>query len=494
MSRQVRRVALVAFLLFAALFLNLNYLQVIRAEELATHDRNARGLIREYEIERGAMIVGERGDAVPIAESVETDGRLRYLRVYDPGARYAHITGYYSFIFGRAELEESFNDFLTGSAPELFARNLADLLAGRQRVGDTLRLTIAPEVQAAAQEALGERSGAVVALEPRTGAVLALWSNPSYDPNRLAAHDPEEVRAAWNELNDASSKPLLNRAVRETYPPGSTFKLITAAAALEAGLSPETMFDDPRAYDVPQTTADIRNFGGGLCNGGQPLTLTRAMEVSCNTTFAQLGVELGADALAGQAERFGFNQDWDFHLPNIAVSRFPKEGLDVPATAQSAIGQRDVRATPLQMAMVASAIAFDGVLMQPRLVDQVEDAASRVIKEYPPKPLAFGRDGRVISPATARNLQAMMVGVVESGSGRAAQIDGVAVAGKTGTAQTGEGRAPTVWFTGFAPADDPRVVVAVVVPDGGDVGDEATGGRVAAPIARAVMQAALAQE
>jgi peptidoglycan glycosyltransferase len=488
----IRRVAMTMVVLFGALFVNLNYLQVIRADALASSPGNARQLVDEYESERGRILIGRGSAERPIAESTETDGELRYLREYDPGALFAHVTGYSSPIFGRAEIERAFNEELTGNAPEAFARNIADLLAGRERAGDAVHSTVRDGVQQAARDGLGDRQGAVVAIEPTTGGILALWSSPTYDPNRLASHEPRQVRRAWEELNADPAKPLLNRAIRETYPPGSTFKLVTASAALEAGVSPDQSFPDPAALDLPQTTATISNFGGSLCNGGSPLTLTQALTVSCNTTFAQLGLDLGAEALAEQADRFGFNTEWDFQLPALAVSPVPDQ-MDPPATAQSAIGQRDVRATPLQMAMVTAAIANDGVLMTPRIVDRVEDTSGRVIREFNPEELRLpGQpNAQALGRSSADALQSMMENVVNAGSGTAARIDGVPVAGKTGTAQVGGGRPPTVWFVGFAPADNPAVAVAVVVPEGGGVGSEATGGAVAAPIARAVMLAAL---
>lgn len=493
MTRQVQRIALGMFLLFALLFLNLNYLQVLRAEDLRDDNRNARGLIREYEIRRGSILVQGPTDPAEIARVERTDGPLRYLRRYSDGPLYAHLTGFYSFVFGRAQLEHAFNDFLVGSAPETFARNIADLLAGRERRGDDVISTIRPEVQAAARAALGERKGAVVALDPGTGAVLALWSYPTYDPNRLSSHDAADMRAYWDALNADPDQPLRSRATQEWYPPGSTFKIVTAAAGLEAGLTPETTFPDPVRQSLPQTSSTIGNFGGGTCNGGSPITLRRAFEASCNTTFAQIGLDVGAEQLIATAERFGLNHDWSFQGMPLIASRIPKE-LDPPQTAQSAIGQRDVRVTPLQMALIAAAVANDGVMMSPRVVGQIEDFAGRLIREYQPEPLSLPGIGgaQALRPETARILREFMTGVVSSGTGRRAAIPGVQVAGKTGTAQQGEGHPPTVWFVGFAPAEDARVAVAVVVEDGGDVGDEATGGAVAAPIARAVMEAVLA--
>ncbi|HWB71077.1 MAG TPA: penicillin-binding protein 2 [Egibacteraceae bacterium] len=493
MTAQLRRVAGLLFALFAAVFVNLNYLQVLRAEDLSNDQRNSRVIIREYEIERGALLAGAGPQVAPVAFSEETPGPLRYLRRYPDGPLYAHVTGFYSVVYGRSGLEQAFNPYLVGSAPETFARNLGDLLSGRQRQGDDVATTVRPQVQQAARDALGARRGAVVALDPRDGALLALWSSPSYDPNPLASHARDTVVADWERTEADPAKPRLNRALRQLYPPGSTFKIVTAAAALEAGTGPAHTFPDPPALDLPLTTATISNFGGGTCNGGRPITLAKALAVSCNTTFAQLGLQLGAERLVRQAEAFGLNHEWEFQLP-LEPSRIPAD-LDAPSTAQSAIGQRDVRVTPLQMAMIAGAVGNNGVLMTPRLVNQVTDPAGRTIVTYGPQPLLLPgqTNAQALSPQNAGILRELMVGVVEAGSGRNAAIPGVRVAGKTGTAQTGSGRAPTVWFVGFAPADDPRVAVAVVIEEGGDVGSEATGGRLAAPVARAVMQAALAE-
>jgi peptidoglycan glycosyltransferase len=491
-NRQIRRVAAVMFVLFGALFVNLNYIQVIHADALANHPLNRRPILREYAVERGLVMAQSAEGQREIARSVETDDELRYMRQYPNGSLWAHVTGYYSYLFGRAQLEQAFNDELLGRGPGLFVRNLGDLLDGRERPGDNLITTLKPQVQQAAREALGTRKGAVAALNPRTGEVLALWSYPSYDPNALSSHDLEQTQDAWERLRTDPDKSLLNRATQERYPPGSTFKLITAVAALERGISPLRTFPDPVRADLPQTTADIGNFGGGTCNDGTPITLREALVVSCNTTFAQLGLQLGARALVAQAERFGLNREWEFQLPYV-TSRIPPE-LDAPATAQSAIGQRDVQVTPLQMAMIAGAIGNDGVVMTPRVVERIVDFAGRPVREIPASRLELpgNRNGQAMSRANAQVLTEMMVGVVSSGTGRGAAIPGVQVAGKTGTAQTGQGRAPTVWFVGFAPADDPVVAVAVVIENGGGVGDEATGGRLAAPIARAVMEAALA--
>jgi peptidoglycan glycosyltransferase len=296
------------------------------------------------------------------------------------------------------------------------------------------------------------------------------------------------VRAAWRRLSRDPDKPTLSRAAQELFPPGSTFKLVTAAAALESGMTPDTSLPNPLALDLPQTDLALHNFGGGPCLGGAPrITLAQALQVSCNVAFGEVGLRLGPQALVEQAERFGFNRDIPFQI-GFAEGRLPPESVGpdrLPAVAFSAIGQQDVRANPLHMALVAAAIANRGVLMEPTLVREVRDPSGRVIKRVEPTEV-----GRAMSARSAAQLRAMMEEVVARGTGTAAQVPGVRVAGKTGTAQT-EAGPPHAWFVAFAPVEDPRVAVAVVVLNGGDLGSEATGGRVAAPIARAVIQAAL---
>lgn len=495
MTRSIRRTAWTVFALFGLLFVNLNWLQVVRSESLAQDPQNRRQLLAEYDVRRGAITVGSGLQQATIATARETDDQLRFLRIYNEPETYAHITGFHSFIYGRSQLEQRYNDFLQGSGPEALFRNLGDALRGRERQGDTLVTSIDPLVQNAAVSALGSQTGAVVALDPRNGDVLAMVSSPSYDPGALSSHDGPAIRAAWDALEEDPSNPRLNRATSESYAPGSTFKVITAAAALEHGATPAQTYADPALLDLPQTTAQIGNFSRGQpCNDGQSITLQQALEVSCNTTFGLIGLELGADALIQTAERFGLNADVDFDLPTT-TSRIPKE-LDPPQTAQSAIGQRDVRTSPLQMALVAAAVGNDGVMMQPRLVTTVEDFAGRTVRQYPASPRTLGgaATGRTVRPATAQALTDMMVGVVNDGTGKAAQIPGVQVAGKTGTAEQGDGQPPDVWFIGFAPAEDPRVAVAVVVESGGESGENGTGGGVAAPIARTVMEAAVATQ
>lgn len=479
MSRQIRRVATVMLVLFGVLFVNLNLIQVLRGEDLVNNPANRRLLEREYSIERGEILVGE----TEIVRSEETDGELKYLRRYLEPEAYAHLTGFYSFVLGRAGLERTMNEALTGTTTAALAENLTELLVGRDAAGNTVRLTVQADVQAAAIEALGGREGAVVALEPRTGAVLASYSNPSYDPNLLSDHDANAVLEAWRGLQDDPSQPLLDRATRGFYPPGSTFKLVVAAAALEQGLQPSTALQDRAEYTPPQTTNAIPNFSPGPCAGGGTISLQDALRVSCNTVFAELGVQLGPEALADMATRLGFNREVPYELP-VEVSRFSGD-LDDPATAQSAIGQRDVRWTPLHAALVVAAIVNDGSMVAPRVVQEVLDPASRTLRDSGPTPWRVeGGDAQAMSQRTAEQLREMMVSVVEDGTGTRAQIDGVTVGGKTGTAENPNDESATAWFVGFA---EDQVAVAVVIPNAGGEG----GGAAAAPIARAVMQAAI---
>ncbi|MGH2637543.1 MAG: peptidoglycan D,D-transpeptidase FtsI family protein, partial [Actinomycetota bacterium] len=404
-------------------------------------------------------------------------------------------TGFYSFVFGRTELEQSFNEYLAGDAAELLPQTLTDLILGRDRQGATIVTTLDPEIQVAAEQAAAAEPGdvAIAVVQPTTGDVLALVTEPTYDPNLLSAQDGEVVRAAWDELNADPDKPLVSRASDELFPPGSTFKLVTASAALENGFGPDSLWPNPNELDLPLTDATIQNFGGVTCSGGSQITLADALRQSCNVVFGEVGLELGAAALAEQARLYGFTAEpgedvVPFDIPWVSGVFPAPETFEQrePAVAISAIGQQDVAANPLQMALVSAAIANGGVLMEPRLVSEVRDPTGRVIAEFGAEEFS-----QPLSPANAALLTDMMVAVVDSGTGTAARITGVEVAGKTGTAQHGEGAAPHAWFTSFAPADAPEVAVAVIVLDGGNLGDEATGGAVAAPIARAVMVAAL---
>jgi peptidoglycan glycosyltransferase len=485
-DQHIRRLALAFLALFVVLFAQANYLQVFASSRLANNPANQRLLLQEYEVDRGDILA--RDGRTVLARSKPTEGKLKYMRAYPNGPLYAGVTGYYSLVFGRYGLEQTENDYLAGRSSDLLAQNLVDELLGRDKRGATVVTTIDARLQRVARQALGSLPGAVVALDPSTGEVLAMVANPTYDPNVLASHDPKAVRAAQRQLVKDPDKPLLSRATQELFPPGSTFKLVTAAAALQDGLRPDTTFPNPSVLDLPNSTAQLHNFGGEHCLGGiSRLTIAQAFQVSCNVVFAEIGLKVGADKLVAQANAFGFGQDIPLETP-FASGTIPAASEFANArsfVATSAIGQQDVRANPMQMALVAAAIANGGVEMIPHLVREVRDPEGRVVKTIEPQEF-----GRPISSKTAAELTNMMISVVQAGTGTAAQIPGIQVAGKTGTAETPGGN-PHAWFVSFAPAQNPRIVVAVVVLNGGSLGSEATGGHVAAPIARTVIEAAL---
>jgi peptidoglycan glycosyltransferase len=388
-------------------------------------------------------------------------------------------------VYGRTGIEQAENTLLNGTDDSLFWTRLGDLLAGKEQTGATVELTIRSELQRVAADALGAQRGAVVALDPRTGEVLAMVTSPSYDPSRLAGHTAADVVDYYQALDSDPASPLVNRAIAgDTYAPGSLFKLITTAVALENGYTPETLVYAPRELALPFTETTITNFGGEACGPDETPTLAYALQHSCNTAFADLAMTLGWAAIERKAAEFGWGDSLAIPLP-VTESRLPADP-DAAHTAMSGIGQFDVRATPLQMAMVGSAIANDGVLMRPYLVADTRDSNLQILSVAEPE--AYGT---AMGAETAGQLRDMMIAVVEGGTGTAARISGVSVAGKTGTAESGSDAAPHAWFLGFAPADNPVVVVVVIVENGGDAGDEATGGTVAAPIARAVIEKAI---
>jgi peptidoglycan glycosyltransferase len=472
----LRRVAIAVLVLFTLLIINVNIIQVVRSDELRNGEGNTRVLSEEYNRERGSIIVAGK----PIAESVATDDQLTYLRQYPQGELYAAVTGYYSLIYSKTGLEDAENDVLAGNDPRLFGRRLADLFTGRDPSGGDVVLTLDPAVQEAAMAGLKGVTGAVVALDPSTGAILGMASTPSYDPAKLSSHDPAAIRAYWDQLQAADRDPTLNRAIADNYPPGSLFKVIVSAAALEDGYTPDTSIPAPDTYTPPGTSRALTNFNGSTCSptGEQPLI--QALTISCNTAFAQLGVELGEDRIREMAEAFGLDGE-KFEVPLEVADSHVGDIEDAAALAQTSIGQRDVRMTPLQAAMVAATVANGGTQMKPYLVDQVLAPDLTVIDETKPEEWRSP-----ISKDIADKLTTMMISVVAKGSGRAARISGVEVAGKTGTAQVSEGVADHTWFMGFAPADKPKIAVAVFVANGGG-----TGGERSAPIARDVIAAYL---
>ena len=478
MNKQIRRVALIAMVMFALLLANGTYMMIFRQSSLAAQPQNRRVRDAEFAQNRGAILAAGKTE---IAKTVPAKDRFKYQRVYPEGKLYAPITGFYSYDRASSALESTYNAQLSGTDDALFVRRLIDMATNRTPEGASVQTTIVPKIQKAATDALGNQKGAVVALDPKTGAVLALVTSPTYDPNDIASHDIEAAGKAYDRLASDSQHPLSNRAAREIYPPGSTFKLVTAAAALEDGKTPDSTVKSPDRLKLPNTRVFLPNSGN--C-GGTEITLTQALKVSCNTAFANLGLEVGEDKLREQAQAFGFDQR---HLDDLGgvASQFPDK-LNKAQLALSSIGQYDVAASPLQMAMVSAAIANDGVLMDPYIVSNVRSHDLKPIETHQAQVLS-----KAMTPENAKELQQMMAAVVSEGTGHNAQIPGVEVAGKTGTAQSDPKRKPFAWFTSFAPVDDPKVAVAVIVEDADIPRNDIAGGRVAAPIAKAVMEAAL---
>ncbi|HEY7045092.1 MAG TPA: penicillin-binding protein 2 [Nocardioidaceae bacterium] len=486
MNKPIRTLAVGCLLLFGLLLLNVNYVQVFRATSLNDAGANTRARDAECSRERGPILV----DGETVARSVPSNDSLKFQRRYIDTPMYANLTGFFSCIYGTTAIENTENSILSGSDERLFVNRMVDLVGNEQPKGGSVLLTIDPKAQRAALDGLqdltrqfGPTKGAVVALDPTTGAILAMVTQPSYDPNLIASHDPTKARRAFNAVVNAPDQRGLNRGAQSIYPPGSTFKLVTSAAALSNGYTPDSTVKGGTVFDLPQSSDTIHNENGSDCGGSQ-ITLRHALEVSCNVAFADLGVKLGAQTLQEQAEKFGFNDDVLDELP-AATSVFPTD-LDEPQTALSAIGQYDVAASPLQMALVGAGIANGGAVMKPYIVQQVRSPDLDVLREADPQVLH-----QAVSASVASELTQMMVDVVQSGTGTNTQIPGVTVAGKTGTANSAEDRAPYAWMVSFAPADDPQVAVAVIVEQTGVSRSEISGNGLAGPIARSVMEAVI---
>ncbi len=477
MNAPLRKVAISVLVLFTLLILNANYIQVIRSSQLRDDPGNTRVLAEEYDRERGSIVV----DGNFVAQSVPTGDTLTYLRQYPQSELYSTVTGYYSLVYGNTGIERAENEILSGSDARLTFRRIADLFTGRDPAGGNVELTLDPAAQQAAVQGLGDVVGAVVALDPATGAVLAMASTPTYDPGQLSTHDPEAIRAYAATLDAMDPDPRVNTTIAARHSPGSVFKLIVSAAALSDGYTPDTLVPAPDSYTASDSSRPLYNFGRESCSPTGEQSLIDALTISCNTAFAGLGVELGADRIRAEAGAFGLDQG-GFDMP-LAVAESTVGSIDGNAQlANASIGQQNVQITPLQGAMIAAAIANDGDLMKPYLVEQVQAPDLTVIDQTEPE-----LKSQPVSADVARQLQQMMVSVVEKGSGRKAQIDGVTVGGKTGTAQTTEGGDENQWFVGFAgPDGDPQIAVAVFIQGG-----QGTGGDLSAPIAGEVMSAYL---
>lgn len=436
MNKALRRVGIVSAIMFFALLVNITFNYAFRSPSLLNDPSNRRVIDSQFDAPRGSILVGNTA----IAESVGVDdSRFSVQRQYSNGELYAPITGYYSYMYGRTGLENTYNAQMSGEDDSQFFQRILDDLSGQQTQGATIQTTINADAQQAAWNALGGRTGGAVALDYTTGAVLAWASSPSYDPNSLSSTDLDSTQTAWDQLNSDSSQPMQDRATEQIYPPGSTFKMIVASAALENGMTADTVVDSPTTLPLPNSTWELPNEAN--C-GGSTSTIDYAFTVSCNTAFANIGMSLGADTVREQAEKFGFGSSFGGDI-NSATSTFPDQ-LDEAQLAMSSIGQYDVAATPLQMAVVAGALANGGVVMDPYVVSEVRDANLNVLSSHSPT-----QRSTAVSESTASSMQTMMQHVVQSGTGRAAQISGQTIGGKTGTAENVDGAADYSWFAGF---------------------------------------------
>ncbi|WP_096290718.1 D,D-transpeptidase PbpA [Mycobacterium ahvazicum] len=488
MNTSLRRISMTVMALIVLLLLNATMTQVFAADGLRADPRNQRVLLDEYSRQRGQIIAGGQ----LLAYSVATDSRYRFLRVYPNPAVYAPITGFYSLRYSSSGLERAEDSLLNGSDERLFGRRLADFFTGRDPRGGNVDTTINPRMQQAAWDGMQQGcggppcKGAVVALEPSTGKILAMVSSPSYDPNLLASHDAEVQAQAWQRLRDDPDNPLTNRAIAETYPPGSTFKVITTAAALQAGAKDDEQLTAAPTIPLPNSTATLENYGGTPCGDQPTVSLSEAFAKSCNTAFVQLGILTGSEALRSMAHSFGLDSSPSVIPLQVAESTV---GIiaDAAALGMSSIGQKDVALTPLQNAEIAATIANDGVTMQPYLVESLKGPDLANISTTAPY-----QQRRAVSPQIAAKLTELMVGAEKAAQQKGA-IPGVQIASKTGTAEHGadpRNTPPHAWYIAFAPAQAPKVAVAVLVENGADR-LSATGGALAAPIGRAVIQAAL---
>ncbi|MBF0672215.1 MAG: penicillin-binding protein 2 [Salinibacterium sp.] len=479
MNRELKRVSAAVLLMFVALFASGTIITVFQEENLRADPRNVRTLYASFSAERGPILV----DGAPVAESTPVDTDFKFQRVYNNPLLYSHVTGYYTLNQGNAGIEGALNDYLTGTANDQFFDQLSSIFTGASPKGAAVELTIDPVLQQAAWDALGDYRGSVVAIDPATGAILAMVSKPSFDPNLLAAHDTSSVISAYEQLSADPTSPLDNRALAgDLYHPGSVFKVLTTAAAIDSGAyEPDTAIANPPTLKLPLSNSVISNAEGGTCGGGETVSLRDALRLSCNIPFAQIGSSLGEDVLGEYAEAFGFGDRVQVPMPATA-SVFPDD-MDEPQLMLSSFGQASVRTTPLQIAMVTAAVANGGTLMQPTLVERILAPDLTELVAFEPSVYS-----EPISAETAETMVPMMVANVANGAASNARMNGVDVGGKTGTAQNSEGTPNTLWFTGFAPASDPQIAIAVVVENGSGFGNQ-----VAAPIAKKVFEAVLSK-
>ena len=492
MNQRIRRLTVALIALFGILFVQLSTWQVVKQKDLKNKPGNMHALYSQFDKPRGIIVTA---DGKVIAEStkipVDSNSKFDYQRQYPYGDLYASITGYYSWGYGRTQLERVQNDVLAGKTTQQQLEATGDFFAGTDVTG-SVNLTIDSRIQAAAKKALGNKEGSVVVINPATGAVLAMYSNPSFDPNLLVSHDSNVVSEAATELQNDERKPLLANTYQERYMPGSTMKVVTTAIGFDTGfLTLDRIFKNSRSWTPPNTTKPIRNYGKKVCGGDMAEVFRR----SCNIPFAQAAVEIGPDLMVNGVNRFGFEERVPFDLPGAASSTFgglAKDFADSLALlAIHGFGQGQVQITPLHMALIASSVANDGRMMKPFVVQQTRTHSGAAITTTSPQLWKT-----TMAPSTAAILTELMKGVATNGTASCciALRNGVSVAVKTGTAQLnpeGEKQRSHAWIMGFAPAEAPKVAISVFIKGVNDEVSASTGGRLAGPIAKQVLDAAL---
>jgi peptidoglycan glycosyltransferase len=490
-NKQISRVGFLIIFLSLVLIISSSYWQFFQVSVLQADARNTRQLYNEYDHKRGDILV----DGKAIAYSEKTMDEFEYQRKYTDGELYSAVTGFYS-ISNKADrgLEAAQNSYLDGSADIFWLDKIINSFAGRNQIGGSIETTISSKLQKVAWDSLGNRKGAVLAMDPKTGAILAMVSKPAYNPNDLAIHNSAQAANTYSKLARGLESPLINKTISALYPPGSTFKVIDSAAAISSGeYNKDTSIPSPQFYRLPGTITDLPNYNKEICSSSGNQSLLDALRISCNTAFAMLGVKLGQVNLASQANSFGVGKE--FILANAqnslalesSPSVFPKNLTD-DKLALASIGQGDVKFTPLQDLLISAIVANNGKLAYPYLVKDIKDPSGKIVKQFSSSQYSDQFNNPVISYDVAQQLNIMMQSVVQRGGAFNAQIPGVIVAGKTGTAQTTEGAIPHAWFTGFAPADNPKIAVCVLVEDGEN---DPTGASASAPVAKRVIQAAL---
>ena len=482
MNREIKRVSTIVLVMFLALLVSTSILQVFQSDALANDARNTRALHDSYSAQRGAILVAGK----PVAQSVPSTDVYKWQRVYSNGPLYSSVTGFFPINGEPTGLEGALNDKLSGSSNAQFFDRVSSIFTGKNPQGGSVETTIDPKAQQAAWDALGNQQGAVVLLEPKTGRILAMVSKPDFDPNVLASHNTDAVNSTYQQLLGAAGGPLINRTIGGNLnPPGSTFKPVMSSAAFGTGqYNKDSQLPNVSSLPLPGSPTIVKNDSLTTCGPGDTVSIATAQILSCNIPFAELGMKLDAQTIKDQADKFGFNQPLSIPIP-VEKSLYPLY-TDPAQRALGSFGQMNDRATPLQMAMVSAAIANGGKLMTPNLVDSIRTSDLLPIETFQAKELS-----EPLSQQNADTIKQMMVDGVDHGVASNARIDGVQVGGKTGTAQNGESEPYTLWFTGFAPANDPQFAVAVVVENGGGQGQSGTGNSIAAPIAKKVLEAVL---